>query len=154
MSIETPERSWKRPFEQPDPVVLYASLSRYLRKVLASSGLGRIDGELLSAVVSAENGCTACAVHHAEALYAFWNDPERIDRVLQDFRTAALPLPTHLALSYAVRRAQHPKAPADAEAARLRRMGFDKKALRAIDCLARHVTRLNHLVEELWDGGL
>lgn len=153
-AYDAPEEPWRiGPFARSSPEVVYAYLSRHLRKVIDCSGLGRIDGELVGAVVSAANGCATCAAHHAEALYAFWDNPNRVGRVLQDFRTASLPLSTHLALSYAVRRAQRPEAPAGVEAARLRRVGFAEEDIRAIDRIARHVTRFNRLVKELWDGG-
>lgn len=152
-AYDAPEGPWGiELFARPRPEVIYAYLIRPLRKMLGRSGLRCIDGELVGAVVSAANGCAACAAHHAEALYAFWENPNRVGRVLKDFRTASLPLSTHLALSYAVRRAQHPEAPADVEAARLRRVGFAEEDIRAIDRLARYVTGLNRLVEGLWDG--
>jgi uncharacterized peroxidase-related enzyme len=63
------------------PDAMRAHLDLYTTLMFSKGGLSRAERELIAVVVSVENDCRYCTLHHAAALEAWWKDPERVARV-------------------------------------------------------------------------
>ncbi|UCG43132.1 MAG: peroxidase-related enzyme, partial [candidate division WOR-3 bacterium] len=72
------------------PETMKAHADFYMSVVFSASGLSREERELLAVVVSAANRCDYCVEHHAEALNHYWQDPDRLEKLKSDYRTAGL----------------------------------------------------------------
>jgi uncharacterized peroxidase-related enzyme len=72
------------------PNVMAAHMDLYMAVMFRKGGLSRAERELIAVVVSMENGCEYCTLHHAEALEAWWKDPDRVARLKADPASADL----------------------------------------------------------------
>lgn len=92
-------------------------------------GLSRAEREMVAVVVSATNDCAYCLAHHGDALNRYWKDPERVERLAKDPKTAALS-PREAALcEYAVRLTKAPRPETGTDVDALKRRGFSDEAI-------------------------
>ncbi len=67
-----------------NPEAMQAHLDLYMSVMFGSSGLSRMERELIALAVSAANGCPYCVRHHAEALEHYWKETGRVQRFIDD----------------------------------------------------------------------
>ncbi len=60
------------------PGAMEHHLNLYMELLFSKGGLSRAERELLAVVVSVENRCEYCTLHHSEALRAWWKSTERV----------------------------------------------------------------------------
>lgn len=72
------------------PESIMAHMDLYMTIMFSRSPLSREQRELMAVIVSIENGCVYCQQHHSAALGNYWNNPERIKRLLTDPSSAGL----------------------------------------------------------------
>lgn len=72
------------------PAAMEAHLELYMELMFSKGGLSRAERELLAVIVSVENRCRYCTLHHEAALRAWWKDDERLERLLDDPAKAGL----------------------------------------------------------------
>ena len=73
---------------RPESIVHHMDL--YLEIMFSKSELSRAEREMMAVVVSAANDCEYCQIHHAQALNHYWNNDERVVKLLIDFEDAGL----------------------------------------------------------------
>ncbi len=72
----------------PESIVKHIDL--YLHVMFGKSPLKRVQREMMAVVVSKANHCSYCQVHHAEAVLHYWKDPERVEKLRNNFAAAGL----------------------------------------------------------------
>jgi len=93
------------------------------------SELTQAEREMISVVVSAQNGCLYCLVSHGAALRQLLNDEVLGDRITFDYRRAGLDERTTAMLDFVVKLTRTPVACAEADLELLRGHGFSDEAI-------------------------
>lgn len=83
----------------PESIVHHMDL--YMGIMFGRSPLTRAHREMMAVVVSAANHCEYCISHHAEALSHFWKDPERVQRLGEDYSSIVLTSSEKILCDYA-----------------------------------------------------
>lgn len=73
---------------RPESIIKHMDL--YLEIMFSKSELSRSEREMMAVIVSVNNGCEYCRLHHSEALNFYWKDDERISCLTQNFKSAGL----------------------------------------------------------------
>ncbi len=73
---------------RPESILKHQEL--YLEIMFSKSELSRAEREMMAVIVSANNNCEYCILHHAEALNHYWKDEEKINRLISNFKEAGL----------------------------------------------------------------
>jgi len=81
-----------------DEAKLRAFTEMYNELMLGEGGLPKLERELVAVVVSAANRCHYCVVAHGAALRELTGDPDLVDTLAINWRTAALS-PRHRAMA-------------------------------------------------------
>ncbi|MBC8266965.1 MAG: peroxidase-related enzyme [Flavobacteriales bacterium] len=68
---------------RPKSIVKHMEL--YLEIMFSKSELSRAEREMIAVVVSKNNNCEYCQIHHAEALNNYWKNDEKIALFKKDF---------------------------------------------------------------------
>ncbi len=84
-----------------DPKTMKNHMDLYLSIMFNNKTLNREERELIAVVVSALNNCSYCVNHHAEALNAYWKDEEKIQMLINDYKSIDFPIRTLAILNYA-----------------------------------------------------
>ena len=93
------------------------------------SELTLAEREMISVVVSAENGCLYCLVSHGADLRRHLENPVLGDRITFDYQRAGLDERTTAMLDYAVKITSHPRDCSPADIEHLKSMGFSEQAI-------------------------
>ncbi|PKP09534.1 MAG: peroxidase [Bacteroidetes bacterium HGW-Bacteroidetes-4] len=73
---------------RPESIVKHMDL--YLEIMFTKSELSRAEREMMAVIVSVNNGCEYCRLHHAEALNHYWKNDEQISKLITDFNNVEL----------------------------------------------------------------
>ena len=73
---------------RPESILKHMEL--YMEIMFAKSDLSRAEREMMAVVVSVNNECEYCMLHHGEALNHYWKDREKLAILVSDFRKAGL----------------------------------------------------------------
>lgn len=73
-----------------NPDTIKSHMQLYLDVMFAQSPLSRAEREMIAIVVSVTNGCQYCQTHHAAALNNYWKEGERVQRLIENYKTAPL----------------------------------------------------------------
>ena len=73
---------------RPESIVKHMDL--YMEIMYSRSELSRAEREMIAVIVSVNNNCDYCQIHHAEALNNYWKDDSRIALLKSDFNKAVL----------------------------------------------------------------
>ena len=73
---------------RPESIVKHMDL--YLEIMFSKSELSRAEREMMAVIVSVNNGCEYCKLHHTEALNHYWRNDEKISILISDFYKAGL----------------------------------------------------------------
>jgi uncharacterized peroxidase-related enzyme len=93
------------------------------------SELTQAEREMISVVVSAQNGCLYCLVSHGAELRRLLNDEVLGDRITFDYRRAGLDARTTAMLDFVVKLTKTPVECAEADLDQLRGHGFSDEAI-------------------------
>lgn len=93
------------------------------------SELTEAEREMISVVVSAQNGCLYCLVSHGAELRRLLNDEVLGDRITFDYRRAGLDARTTAMLDFVVKLTRTPVACEEADLELLRSHGFSDEAI-------------------------
>lgn len=108
----------------------------YFGSLFAASGarLPLRERELIAVVVSAENGCGLCEIHHTQALGDLLEDHARARRIALDTHTAPLSEREHALVEIARKVTHAPRDVVPGDFDRLRRLGFtDQDILEVVE---------------------
>ena len=73
---------------RPESIVKHQEL--YLEIMFSKSELSRAEREMMAVIVSVNNNCEYCRLHHAEALRHYWKDDEKIDLLINNIEESGL----------------------------------------------------------------
>lgn len=73
---------------RPESIVKHMEL--YLEIMFSRSELSRVEREMIAVIVSVNNQCDYCRMHHAEALNNYWKNEGKIQSLISDFNNAGL----------------------------------------------------------------
>lgn len=88
-------------------------------------GLGKVEREMISVVVSMQNQCLYCLTAHGFALRALCKDPVHGERIMLDYRRAGLSERHMAMLDYAVKLTLDPVTVGEEDLEDLRDAGFE-----------------------------
>jgi uncharacterized peroxidase-related enzyme len=69
-----------------NPKSIVNHMDLYITLMFGASPLSRAQREMMAVVVSANNGCEYCQLHHGEALNHYWKDQRKIEQLRSDYR--------------------------------------------------------------------
>lgn len=102
----------------------------HFREVMnGESDLTQAEREMISVVVSMQNGCLYCLVSHGAELRRLLKDDVLGDRIVFDYRRAGLDARTLAMLDFAVKLTREPAACDEADVEQLRDHGFSDAAI-------------------------
>lgn len=73
---------------RPESIVNHMDL--YMEIMFTRSDLSRSEREMMAVVVSVDNDCEYCRLHHAEALHHYWRSDVKLSLLTDDFHKAGL----------------------------------------------------------------
>jgi uncharacterized peroxidase-related enzyme len=73
---------------RPESIVKHMNL--YLEIMFSKSELSRSEREMIAVIVSVNNNCEYCQIHHAEALNNYWKDDTKITNLKKKFTSTNL----------------------------------------------------------------
>lgn len=128
-----------------NPSAMAAHLELYDTLLFGTSELRRAEREAIAVVVSAENDCTYCVKHHAEALAAYWERP-RVDRMATDFRSVdELDESLRVACSVAAKLTRTPDAMSEQDVEALREGGWSDRSVLDIVLITAYFNFVNRI---------
>ncbi|MEX2526243.1 MAG: peroxidase-related enzyme [Gemmatimonadota bacterium] len=131
------------------PEAMDAHMDLYLAIMFGKGGLSRAERELMAVVVSVENGCEYCTLHHAAALEAWWKDPERVAGLREDPDHADLN-PREAALAeYARILTRHPQNMAAQHLEPLRAHGLTDEEILQANMVVSYFNFVNRIAQGL-----
>ncbi len=128
-----------------NPEAMTRHMDLYLTLMFGAPGLKRELRELIAVVVSATNGCDYCVRHHAEALNHYWQDREKIGRVIHDFEAAGLAEEAVVALEYAVKLTRGPETVNESDIATLRRAEYSDADILNLNLITSYFNFVNRI---------
>ncbi len=128
-----------------NPPTMKAHIDLYMATVFGKMKLKRAERELIATMVSATNHCPYCVAHHAEALMHYWKDRDRIDRVIDDFRSADLSDRECAMVAYAVKLTDSSSEMSEGDVETLRRVGFSDRDVLDINLIASYFNFVNRI---------
>jgi uncharacterized peroxidase-related enzyme len=127
------------------PKAMQAHMKLYLSVMFGRSGLSREERELIATAVSAANDCPYCKHHHAAALDAYWQDPERVESFMNDWRSVELSERETALIEYAVKLTRTPGEMQQGDVERLRERGLDDEEVLATNLVTSYFNFVNRI---------
>jgi len=128
-----------------DMAKLEAFVAMYNDLMLATSGLSKLDREMIAVAVSCHNRCYYCLVAHGAAVRQLSGDPALGELMAMNYRAAKLP-PRHRAmLDFAVKLSAEPWQVEAADRERLREVGFSDRDIWDIAAVAAFFNMTNRV---------
>lgn len=112
-----------------DQVKLRAFIGMYNDLMLGDSALSKLEREMIAVVVSAANRCYYCLTAHGQAVREMSGDPALGELLVMNYRVAKLPRRQRAMLDFAHKLTVNPAEVGAADRAKLRRAGFDDRAI-------------------------
>ncbi len=131
------------------PGAMQAHLDLYMELMFTKGGLGRAERELIAVVVSMENDCRYCTLHHAAALEAWWKDPDRVVRLRSDPASADLSDRETALVDYALELTREPAALNEADVESLRSAGLTDEEVLQANMITAYFNFVNRIAEGL-----
>lgn len=128
-----------------NPPALEAHMSLYLRLMFGESGLTHEERELIATLVSAANKCKYCVNHHGEALNHYYKDSEKLQRLIQDYRSLQLPKRMLKMLDYVVKLTKAPDKITQADIESLHQCGFTDESILDMNLIVSYFNFVNRI---------
>ena len=128
-----------------DVAKLDAFTGLYNELMLATSGLTKLEREMVAVAVSAENRCFYCLVAHGAAVRRMSGDPGLGERIAFNWRTAALDPRTRAMLAFAVKATRASAEIAEADRQALRDEGLTDRDVWDLAAVAAFFNMTNRL---------
>jgi uncharacterized peroxidase-related enzyme len=119
-----------------DMAKLGAFVAMYNDLMLASSGLSKLEREMIAVAVSSHNRCYYCLVAHGAAVRQLSGDPVLGELMVMNYRAAPLSKRHRAMLDFAVKLTAEPWTVEDEDRARLRETGFSDRDIWDISAVA------------------
>ena len=132
-----------------NPHVMKSHMDLYINLMFQRSGLTRKERELIAVAVSVANDCEYCVNHHVEALNHYWKDKEKLQKLLQDFKSLEFLDKTLGMLEYAVKLTKTPKEINRTDIEILRESGFSDEDILDINLIVSYFNFVNRIASGL-----
>lgn len=132
------------------PESISAHMNLYMEIMFSKSELSRAEREMMAVVVSANNKCTYCISHHAEALNAYWKDLEKTNKLIADYKSCSLTPKEFELCGFAQHLTLFPSnEPNNPGADKLRAIGFSDAAILDAALVVSYFNFVNRIVLSL-----
>lgn len=131
------------------PEAMAAHLDLYTSLLFRRGGLSRPERELIGVVVSRENGCRYCVLHHAAALEAWWKDGERVEQLREDPERVALTGRQRALCHYARKLTRTPAEMTEDDVEALRGAGLEDEEILQAAMIASYFNFVNRVADGL-----
>jgi uncharacterized peroxidase-related enzyme len=128
-----------------DMAKLEAFVAMYNDLMLASSGLSKLEREMIAVAVSAQNRCYYCLVAHGAAVRQLSGDPILGEWMVTNYRAARLSKRQRAMLDFAVKLTAEPWTVEDADREALRRAGLSERDIWDVAAVAAFFNMSNRL---------
>ncbi len=142
-----------------NPPTIMAHMDLYMKIMFGKSPLRRYQREMIAVITSANNNCSYCIKHHAEALLHFWKEEDKVNQLAKDFRKLKLEPKDKLLCILAERLTVNPAySGKESLLAALREEGFGDRAILDATLIIAYFNFVNRIVLNLGvdleeDGG-
>jgi uncharacterized peroxidase-related enzyme len=124
---------------------LEAFAAMYNDLMLAPSGLSKLEREMIAVAVSSQNRCYYCLTAHGAAVRQLSGDPVLGEKLVMNYRAAALSARHRAMLDFAVKLTDAPWAVEEEDRAELRKAGFSERDLWDIGAVAAFFNMSNRM---------
>jgi len=124
---------------------LRAFIGMYNDLMLDDSPLSKLEREMIAVVVSSANRCYYCQVAHGQAVRELSGDPVLGELLVMNYRAAKLPRAQRAMLDFAHKMTVTPDAIAESDRRKLRRAGFNERAIWDIASVASFFNMTNRM---------
>lgn len=128
-----------------NPKAMLAHSDLYMTIMFKKSGLTREERELIAVVVSAANRCPYCVNHHAEALNHFWQDDEKVKRLLEDYSALELEPKQQTLVQVAEKLTLNPSMVESKDLDKLREHGYSDHEILNINLIISYFNFVNRI---------
>ena len=128
-----------------DGAKLEAFAAMYNDLMLASSGLSKLEREMIAVVVSSQNRCYYCLTAHGAAVRQLSGDPILGELMVMNYRAAQLSARHRAMLDFAVKLTETPWAIEEGDRADLRNSGFGEREIWDIAAVASFFNMSNRM---------
>ena len=133
---------------RPESIVKHMDL--YLEIMFSKSELSRAEREMMAVVVSANNDCRYCQIHHAEALNNYWKDEEKVNQLRNNFKDVLLTEKEVALCEYATYLTLTPGGEKEGKSVeKLKQLGFDDSAILDATLVISYFNFVNRIVLSL-----
>lgn len=135
-----------------NPDAMGNHLDLYMTIMFGSSGLSRAEREAIGVVVSAENDCTYCVKHHAEALKRYIKDDETLTMLMTADGLETLEPRLSNIVRYAEKLTSAPGAMTESDLGELRAVGLSDNDILDITLITAYFNFVNRIAQGLGVG--
>lgn len=132
-----------------NPASLRLHIDLYEQIMFGKSGLSREERELTAVMVSAANKCSYCIVHHGEALNQYWQNEEKLVRLVDNFKFAGLPSRQKALVEYAVKLTSTPHKVTQDDIETLRNHDLSDEDILDLDLIISYMNFANRIISGL-----
>jgi uncharacterized peroxidase-related enzyme len=101
---------------------------------------------MIAVVVSSANKCPYCINHHKEALNYYWNDDEKLNRFIENYRNIDLTEKRLIMLEYAEKLTEKPDMVTRKYIEKLKKAGFNDQNILNINLIVSYFNFVNRIV--------
>ncbi len=127
------------------PEAMEDHLELYLSIMFKNRKLSREYCEMIGVVVSSTNGCDYCVNHHAEALAHFWDDDEKIERLITRPGDLEMSPKKDQMIKYVKKLTKNPNEIQENDIEALREVGFSDDQILNINMVASYFNFVNRI---------
>lgn len=135
-----------------NPDAMGNHLDLYMTIMFGKSGLSRAEREAIGVVVSAENDCTYCVKHHAEALKRYIKDDETLTMLMTADGLETLEPRLSNIVRYAEKLTSAPGAMTESDLGELRAVGLSDNDILDITLITAYFNFVNRIAQGLGVG--
>jgi uncharacterized peroxidase-related enzyme len=130
-----------------NPETIVNHMDLYMSLMFGNSPISRYQREMIAVVVSKENQCKYCVMHHTEAVNHFWRDKEKCQLLIDDFESIELGDKDIALCRYAQKLTSAPGAANDEDLTQLlKEVGFDDRAILDATMIVAYFNFVNRIV--------
>lgn len=128
----------------PESIVNHMDL--YLTIMFGKSPLKRVQREMIAVVVSKNNNCDYCQLHHAAAVQHYWKDEEKTNQLKEDYTKLELSDIDMELCHFAKEMTVNPSHNNERSIAKLKALGLDDRAILDATLILSYFNFVNRIV--------
>lgn len=129
-----------------NPESIVSHMDLYMTIMFGKSPLRRVQREMIAVVVSKNNNCDYCQMHHAEAVNHYWKDDAKTNQLKEDFTKLDLSAIDMELCHYAKAMTVNPSYDNESSIAKLKTLGLDDRAILDATLVLSYFNFVNRIV--------